>query len=111
MSERLSVLAAQIPILEAKLGAMKRERRSLKAQQTMRLKRQDPEFNARTLAAVRRRTASPEERQRFAAVRYNADKKLPWPHGTACRNRYRNLMRKGWTRDLAIEKINAEMRA
>ncbi len=106
-TQLLRALEDEIPVLEEKLRAMKVTRKTLRASQAMKAKRRDPAFNAANLAAVQRRLDSPAERARWAAVRNNGDK-LPFAKGTPERNRYRNLVRKGWTRDLAIEKISAE---
>lgn len=100
MTERLEILNKQIPILEAKLAAMKRERKSLKAAEQMRRQRQDPAFNAK---------AARNGRNNFPIlVAYNAARRLPWPEDSTPYKRYRALTRKGWTRELAIEKIHAE---
>ncbi len=106
-AQLLAALEAEIPVLEEKLRAMKVTRKALKASQAMRAKRRDPAFNAKNLAAVRQRLDTPEERQRWATIRNNGEL-LPFAKGTPKRSRYRNLVRKGWSRELAIEKINAE---
>lgn len=106
----LRALEEEIPILEEKLRAMKVTRRKLKASVTMTAKRKDKAFNAKMLEASRINNSRPEERERWASVR-NLNNPLPFPKGTPERSRYYNLTRKGWTRELAIEKVHAEATA
>lgn len=103
----LRQLAEEIPVLEERLRAMKITRRNLRASETMTAKRKDPAFNARVMAATARRNASPEGQARWAKAR-NDGERLPWPKGTRERARYRSLLRKKWTRELAIAKVRAE---
>jgi hypothetical protein len=100
---RLETLQFQIPILEEKLRSMKRERRRLVSAETMRAKWADSTFRAATIAAVK--LAQKAGRSHRLPPRFNVENQLPWPHGTRERNKYRSLTRKGWTRELAIEKI------
>jgi len=99
MTERLQALEVQIPILEAKLKAMKRERKALKAGETLRGRWLCPEFRAR---------ATPTGgRNQDALLAYNASRRLPWPKDSQPYKRYRALVRKGWSRGEAIEKVEA----
>ncbi len=96
----LIALEAEIPILAEKLRTMKITRKRLKAAQTMADKWRDPAFRAK---------ATPSgARNQDGLTAYNAARRLPWPEGSTPQKRYRALMRKGWTRPLAIEKVRAE---
>jgi hypothetical protein len=108
-AQLLRALEDEIPVLEERLKAMKVTRKRLRAAEAMRAKRRDPAFNARMVAACRGRWDSPEEQARFAAVRHNGNP-LPWSQRSGAPEyaAYRALRRKGWTRELAIDKINAE---
>jgi hypothetical protein len=111
VSERLAILEVQIPILAAKLQAMNRERKALKAAQTMRTLRKDERFNAKVRAAVVAHHQTPEAKRQWESVLSAHKPRLPWPRESDEYKRYRCLKLKGWTRELAIEKVQAEMRA
>ncbi len=96
----LAALEAEIPVLEEKLRVMKRTRKSLKAAETMTAQWKDPAFRAKATPT--------RQRNQDALTAYNETRRLPWPEGSAPQKRYRALKRKGWTRELAIEKIRAE---
>lgn len=104
MNPRLGFLESEIPILEAKLRELKRERKALKAREQLRRQWKDPDFRAKSLASL-------EERQHIlygSIIESNRKRKLPWPKGSKPHNRYCCFRRKGWTRELAIEKVQAQ---
>jgi hypothetical protein len=102
---RLEILAIQIPILEAKLKAMKRERKSLKSRDDMKRKWTKSEFRGKAIAALKARDFH------INLTDYNKSRRLPWPSGSVEWKSYRCLMRKGWGRQLALEKIAAGHRS
>lgn len=108
--QMLAALEEEIPALEEKLRAMRATRRRLKAAEAMRAKWRDKEFRQAAKAATARHNADPVERARFAAVR-NQNNPLPFPKGTPARLRYIAFRRKGWTRDMAVGKVSAEIGA
>ena len=104
---RLEILNAQIPILEAKLKAMRKELRGLKLAETMRRLHQDPAYKAKAMAGMRAYWQSPEGRAKAKAKRPPQRKPLlPWPKDAPERQPYYNLRRQGWTREDALRRVN-----
>lgn len=105
-------LEEAIPALEEKLRAMKVTRQRLLSAERMRKMRQDKAFNAVMLAAVHCRLERPEVREHFMRVRYTGrGGPLPFAKGTPARKLYDKFRLSGFSRELAIEKINAEATA
>jgi len=104
---RLEILDAQIPILEAKLKAMRKELRGLKLAETMRRLHQDPAYKARATAGMRAFWATAEGQAKAKAKRPPLLRPLlPWPKDAPERQPYYNLRRQGWTREDAIKRVN-----
>src|SRR5260221_479144 len=104
MSEELAVLEVQIPIFEAKLAAMKRKRKSLKASAAMHARRLNPAMEAVRDAGFRHYWNSPEGRAE-RLQRHNVWV-LPWPRGSHERCSYQRLKSRGRTRKEAIAEVN-----
>ena len=104
---RLEILAIQIPILEAKLKAMRKELRGLKLAETMRRLHQDPAYKAKAMAGMRAYWQTPEGKAKAKAKRPPLKAPLlPWPAESPQKAAYANLRRQGWTREDAIKRVN-----
>jgi len=103
----MEILSIQIPILEAKLKAMRKELRGLKLAETMRRLHRDPAYKAKAMAGMRAYWQSPEGKEKAKAKRPPQTKpSLPWPKDAPERQPYYNLRRQGWTREDAIKRVN-----
>ncbi len=100
MSGRLGFLEFEIPMLEAKLKALKQERKKLRASRQLSEQWKDPAFREMQARSGNGKAGH------GALMRYNETVRLPWPKGSKPHNKYAWLRLKGWTRQEAIHKVN-----
>ena len=101
----IKILDRQIGELTARLRALKKQRKSLKARAKMLELRRDADFLAKISAGQEQLWADPERRRQQSEAMRAYNQVLPWAPGTPERTTYRRLLRNGISREVAIEEV------